>query len=358
MSAIDTERRSEPRLLGVGTALPAMRRSQAEVCEEIGVMLGLAGGERALWQRIWKGSGIEHRHAVAPLSDVVGLSTAARMRLFDPHATALAADAARAALLDAGVDAAQVTDLIVVTCTGFSAPGVPRRLIDQLGLAPSVRSSQIGFMGCFGGVCGLRAAAAHASADARGVVLMVSVELCSLHMRLDRDPQNMVATALFADGAAAVVVACHHPSRNAAEATPRLSGSSCPIIRPGRSLTVPDTLDAMSWIITDAGFAMTLAREVPEAIARGLPGLIGTTHEAIVHPGGPSIIDAVVASLAPSQLGAIDHSRGVLRDCGNLSSATILFVLERWRRSGGSRPAAMVAFGPGLTIDLVTLETP
>jgi len=363
LDAFGATQRAAPRLVGAGVALPSLRRAQTELCDEIGALLELRGAALARWQRIWRGSGIEGRHAVAPPSSVIGATTAERMRLFNLHAAPLAADAARAALRDACVDPARVTDLVVVTCTGFSAPGVPRQMIDQLGLRSSVRSSQIGFMGCFGGVCGLRAAAAHASADPDAVVLLVCVELCSLHLRLDRDPENLVASALFGDGAAAAVVACESAT-DSPDCESRETDRAfqiAPIIRPGRSLTVAGTLDAMSWTITDHGFAMTLSREVPEALSRELAALVGPSREVLIHPGGPSIIDAAESALAPSQCGAIEHSRSVLRDYGNMSSASILFVLERWRRAAKSAspaldPAALVAFGPGLTIDVVTLE--
>lgn len=348
-------RRVRPRLLGVGTALPRFRQTQADAAREIAELLGLRGPVLARWERIWQGSGIESRSAVAPLSGVVDATTAARMALFDEQAPALATAAARAALRDAGVDASRVTDLVVVTCTGFAAPGVPRRLLETLSLRSDVRSSQIGFMGCFGGVCGLRAAAAHACADPRAVVLLVCVELCSLHLRRDRDPQNLVASALFGDGAAAAVISA--ASVGAEENGTRAGdGGAAAIITPGTSFTVPGTLDAMSWIITDAGFAMTLSRTVPESLSRELPRLLVRPTDVLLHPGGPAVIDAAEAALAPSQRGAIEHSRSVLRDCGNMSSASILFVLERWRRAGGSAPASLAAFGSGLTIDLVTLE--
>lgn len=376
--ALDPARGAVPRLLGVGTALPSIEREQERVCPEIGAMLGLRGAEAARWERIWRGAGIERRHAVAPLEEAIGLSTAGRMRVYDRHATALAAHAARAALAEAGLRAEHVTDLVVVTCTGFSAPGVPRRLFDELGLSPRVRASQIGFMGCFGAITGLRAAAAHALADPTSVVLLVSVELCSLHLRAERDPQNLVASALFADGAAAAVVSArealvtpgagravfaHGAASRSCEAPKRGAPSvAAPVamrVGPGRSRTVPGTTGAMSWTITDTGFAMTLTREVPEALACAVPEVVGDAREVILHPGGPAIIDAIEAALAPAQRGAIDLSRAVLRECGNMSSATILFVLDRWRRRERGAPpdsAVMMAFGPGLTIDLVDLD--
>lgn len=348
-----------PRLLGLGTARPSLQRSQADACGEIGDMLGLERAERARWERIWRGTGIDTRHSVCELSEVLDLGTAARMRLFDHHATTLAASAARNALGDARIDASSITDLVVVTCTGFSAPGVPRRLLSELRLGPGVRTSQIGFMGCFGGVCGMRSAAAHAAADPRAVVLLVCVELCSLHLRRDRDPQNLVASALFADGAAAAVLSAADdgPVRAARSTGGTAAGGAHPsfVVRPGASRTVDGTLDAMSWIITDAGFAMTLSREVPRALSAALPGIVPEGATVLLHPGGPAVIDAVESSIDAAGRGAIEHSRLVLREGGNMSSATVLFVLERWRRAGGSGDAALVAFGPGLTVDVVEL---
>ncbi len=339
-----------PQLLGVGSATPALGREQSEICGEIAEFLGLRGTERSRWDRIWRGSGIERRHSVVPLRQVVALGTAARMRLFDAHATTLAAAAAERALRDAGVAAGRVTDLVVVTCTGFSAPGVPRRLISELGLASSVRTVQIGFMGCFGGVSGLRSAAAHAGAEPGAVALLVCVELCSLHLRPDRDPQNLVASALFADGAAAAVIS--------ADASASRRDAAPLAVRPGASRTIDGTLDAMSWIITDAGFAMTLSREVPGALSAALPEMLPAESTVLLHPGGPAVIEAVETAIPARSASAIHHARAVLRECGNMSSATVLLVLERWLRAGGGPSASVVAFGPGLTVDLVDLAAP
>lgn len=354
------------RLLGVGTTRPRLRRSQQEVCEEIAGALGLRGADRTRWERIWRGTGIDARHACLPLDAVIDRTTAERMRLFHEHATPLAAEAARRALDDAQVDAASITDLVIVTCTGFSAPGLPRTLSVALGLEARVRSVQVGFMGCFGGVCGLRTAAAHALLEPGATVLLVCVELCSLHLRRDRDPQNLVASALFADGAAAAVLASPRGGvlgdgreGRQASSSGRDGGAPPPrapfLVLPGRSATLPGTIDAMSWTITDSGFAMTLSREVPDALAQALPALLPHGATVILHPGGPAIIDAIESAIPRESASALDHARAVLREGGNMSSASVLFVLDRWVRSGGAGPAAVTAFGPGLTIDLVAL---
>lgn len=353
-------------LLGLGTARPGLRRPQREVCDEIADSLDLSTTERSRWERIWRGTGIDARHACLPLDAVIDRTTAERMRLFHELATPLAAEAAKRALDDAHVDAASITDLVIVTCTGFSAPGLPRTLSAALGLDARVRSVQVGFMGCFGGVCGLRTAAAHALLEPGATVLLVCVELCSLHLRRDRDPQNLVASALFADGAAAAVLApTPHAGASAGKRghlQPRRAGEGVSglalaplLVLPGRSATLPGTIDAMSWTITDSGFAMTLSREVPDALAQSLPALLPHGATVILHPGGPAIIDAIESAIPRESASALDHARAVLREGGNMSSASVLFVLERWVRSGGAGPAAVTAFGPGLTIDLVAL---
>lgn len=336
-----------------GTALPAMRWEQSRTAQEQAKLWGLAGTELARWERIVRGAGVERRCAVVEPGEAMPLSTAQRMERFAQHAPPLAHAAARDALANAGVQAQEVTDLVVVSCTGFRSPGVGHELAVRLGLDPGVRHSQIGFMGCFGGVCGARAAAAVAGADPQAVVLLVCIELCSLHMRADRTPQNLVACALFADGAAAAVVTQR----------PRAQGAVARLDL-GRSRVLPGTGDAMTWTITDLGFAMTLAREVPGALEGCIGGVVAGDAALVVHPGGAGIVDAVEAGTRvlapPPDARSYEASRAVLREHGNMSSGSVFFVLRELLARGvpvgapGYR-ARMVAFGPGLTVDSVGL---
>ncbi len=292
-----------------------------------------------------------------------GPALSRRMRRYPQEALPLAAAACRAALHDAAVDPASIGQLVLVSCTGFSAPGVDIGLIDVLGLPAEVGRTLVGFMGCHGAMNGLRVAGALAGSQVGDGerVLLCCVELCTLHFQYGWDPQKVVANALFADGAAAVV-GCAMPGDPA-----ELNGhASAPRIAAHGSLLLPGSRDAMTWTIRDHGFEMTLSPRVPDLIGEHLRGWLepwlamrGLAPRAIrgwaIHPGGPRVITAVeeAMGLDPS---AGDHSRAVLRDCGNMSSPTVLFIMDRLRQADVPRPWVGLAFGPGLTIEAVLVE--
>lgn len=351
-------------LLGLGSARPARIWDQRELATVQERLWNLDGANRARWRRIVDRSGVDARAIATEPDRLMRLSTPARMELFERLAPPLAREACREGLTRAGIDAARVTDLVVVTCTGLAAPGLGAALVGEsdLGLRREVRHLQLAFMGCFGGIAALRTASALARADPGAVVLAVCVELCSLHLRRELDPQNLVASALFADGAASIVVA----GADASAETPRVSGVGRCELGMGRSLTLPEHRGEMSWRLTDEGFAMTLSREVPKAIEEEIGGFVESTtptpRAVLSHPGGPGILDAVERALRHGPLApgldprGMEIARAVLRDCGNMSSATILFVLDRALRAGLASPFQAIAFGPGLTVDAIGLE--
>jgi predicted naringenin-chalcone synthase len=213
-------------------------------------------------------------------------------------------------------------------------------LIERLRLSPDVERTAIGFMGCYAGFAAMRTVDRIVRADPRAVVLSIAVELCSLHLQYD----TLIANLLFSDGAAACVW-----SRR----------GDGPAIAAVRSRVPPGTLERMSWRIGDHGFVMTLDDGVPAALGAEAPAFArafgGDRDPAYaVHPGGKKILDAVSRALAlPSD--ALDTSRAVLRDFGNMSSAAIFFVLERELRLS-SRPVVALGFGPGLTMEGVLFE--
>jgi predicted naringenin-chalcone synthase len=339
-----------PSLLGLGTAVPALRLGQLESVQAMAALWGLSGSDSERTLRIARASGIRFRHGVLRPEDVIGLGTARRMEAYERHAPPLAARAAAAALESASVDAQRVTDLIVVSCTGFSAPGLDAALVQRLALSRSVRRTIIGFMGCFGAIIGLRSAIALCASQPGAVALVVCVELCSLHLRPGGGAQNVVASSLFADGAAAAVIGGPLAARQGA----------APIggLRPGRSLLLAEGRDWMSWRITDTGFAMTLSRALPGAMrshlrdfAASCSGGRGGAATFIVHPGGPAILDAADEALETRGGRGLAAARAVLARHGNMSSATVLFVLDEARRAGLELPALLLAFGPGLTLE-------
>ena len=339
-----------PRLVGLGTATPALRLSQSTIAERLAELWQLSGSALDRWHRIIAGSGIQTRCGVLPIEQVLGLSTRQRMEVYERTAPALGEAAAGRALCNSGIDPARVTDLIVVSCTGFSAPGLDVDLVERLGLPPTVRRTVVGFMGCFGAIIGLRAAIGACRADPGAVAVVLCLELCSLHLRLDRSPQNHVASAIFADGAAAAVVAGEHALDG------ETANGALGRVTLGHSLLIAEGRDWMSWRITDAGFAMTLTRDVPAALRDRLGSIVGDMSPLppecfIVHPGGAGILDAVDEALALEGGSGLEVSRAVLRRFGNMSSATVLFVLEEAFRRGYRPPAMLLAFGPGLSVE-------
>lgn len=326
----------------------------------------------AFLDSVHEGSGIEHRYTVIEdftKSDPERFeffpknwrlepfpSTRQRMQLYEDASVDLAETACRKALADADIDADEVTHLVVVTCTGLFAPGPDILLVDRLGLRPGTRRTVIGFMGCYGAFNGLRTASQIIAADPDAVVVNVCIELCSLHYQLELDPQLMVGNCLFGDGCAAAVYA----------APKRLSGGLCDLVGEHCHIT-HDSLEQMQWHVGDHGFSMVLDVEIPSTLLRGGSKFIDTLVEScqmqradvdawVIHPGGPRIIDAVrdAAGLEESRVAV---SRSVLRDFGNMSSPTVLFVLERQleHSSPGDR-LAMLGFGPGLTMEGAVLR--
>lgn len=284
-----------------------------------------------------------------------GPTTAQRMQHYIQQAGPLALQAAERALGESSIRPAAVTHLITVSCSGFSAPGVDIELIKNLGLPATVARTHVGFMGCHGALNGLRIARAYTTADPQARVLLCAVELCAVHFHYGWDPKRIVSNALFADGAAAVVGA------PASTALPTCwQATAC-----GACL-LPDSEFAMSWNIGDHGFEMTLSSRVPELIRVHLrpwlqrwleqQGLsLSQIGSWAVHPGGPRILTAVEEALdLPQDATAI--SREILAAYGNMSSPTVLFILDLLRRRQVPLPCLALGFGPGLAAEATLFE--
>ena len=361
-------------LHGLGTALPPHRLAQGDAAT-IAARVALPEPEaspskRRLLEILHRRSGVAMRHVV--LDDLIGENTGPdpgffgttspgtgeRMRRYSLEAAPLALQAVRAALEQAQLAPECITHLVTVSCTGFHAPGVDLALMAALPLRADVARTHVGFMGCHAALNGLRVAAGFTGADPEACVLLCAVELCSLHLQYGWEGERIVANALFADGAAALVASREGPA--AAIPTPGLRRW----IASG-SFLVPASAEAMSWAIEDHGFVMGLSPQVPDLIAEHLrPWLEGwlakhhLTLESIgcwaVHPGGPRILSAVTETLNLDPA-LIEPSRSVLRECGNMSSPTLLFILERLRRRGAPGPCLAMAFGPGLCVEVALL---
>ena len=349
----EARRAVRPQLVGLGTAVPHLCMEQSEIAARLAAVWGLRGSQLRRWQRIIAGTAIDTRCGVMPIEEVVALSTMARMEAYERHAPALAERAVAGALDLSGIEPSRVTDLIVVSCTGFWAPGLDVEVVQRLGLPTTVRRMVVGFMGCFGAIIGLRAAVGACRADPGAVAVVVCLELCSLHLRSDLGAENLVASALFGDGAAAAIV-CGTRAARAADG-PNLCGLTM-----GHSRLLSEGRDWMSWRITDSGFAMTLTRDVPAALASRLGAIVDEVCPRrpdcyIVHPGGAGILDAVDQGLGLGGRHGLDAARGTLRRYGNMSSATVLFALAEAFQRGYRPPAMILAFGPGLAVEMMAL---
>jgi predicted naringenin-chalcone synthase len=356
-------------ILGIGTATPDRSIAQHDaVALAAGFNNAAPGRERTL-AALYRHTRIRSRGSVLlePLAEEpfaqsfyprataisdAGPTTAERMARYHAAAGPLAVAAAARAVAAAGIPAADITHLVTCSCTGFSSPGVDLEIVRALGLAASVQRTHVGFMGCHGAFNALRVADAFATADPAACPLVVCVELCSLHFQYGGKADHVVANSIFADGAAAIV------GRAAAEpAAWRVAGQASHIL--------PDTADQMGWTIGDHGFEMTLSAQVPTAIGRELRRFVeeslaqhGLDPAGVaawaVHPGGPRVLASVQEALGLSD-DALAASRGVLADHGNMSSATILFIIERLRAAAAGTPCVALAFGPGLTAELAVL---
>jgi alpha-pyrone synthase len=275
-------------------------------------------------------------------------STGARMKHYEVEAPVLAQRAVTK--LNLGAAKSEITHLIITSCTGFSAPGIDLQLIHRLGLNPSIERTIIGFMGCYAAINALKAARHIVRSEPSAKVLVVSIELCTLHFQAAADLELMMPFLLFADGCAAALISAEPEGLSIASFHAAL---------------FPEAANQMAWHIRDLGFDMVLSSRIPasvgEAIVRASQKILaGASPRDIalwaVHPGGRAILDAVEAAFR-LPLNALDASRRVLREFGNMSSATVLFVLKALledRKPGASGVA--MSFGPGLTAETMLFK--
>ncbi|MGY4857791.1 type III polyketide synthase [Cryobacterium sp. AP23] len=399
-------------LRALQTVVPPTVLVQEQVRDIFAVQPGLSRLAQRLVTASFNLSGIDTRHTVieeltldstatdpqffdAASQRLLVPGTRARNELYIEQATKLFVEAGRRALAACpGLDAADITHVVTVSCTGFYAPGPDYMLVRELGLAPSTQRYHLGFMGCYAAMPALRTAKQFVEADPSAVVLVVSAELCSLHLRTSSDPDTIVASSLFSDGAAAGIVS----------ARPPVPGEAALVLDHFETVITPVGESDMAWKIGDEGFEMILSSYVPHIIdehiesalaplfgrdesltralaagvvaeagavtadadgtaaatsgqvltatAPGSPLSTAIAHWAI-HPGGRSILDKTEAKLGLTEAQLVP-SRETLRTNGNMSSATILFVmkaiLDGEATADGERVCAM-AFGPGLTVE-------
>ncbi|MFF1880370.1 type III polyketide synthase [Pseudarthrobacter sp. NPDC058196] len=361
------------------TAVPATKLIQSEARDVFAAQPGLSRLGSRLVNTCFDGAAIETRFtAVQEMTNtsrsdnpqfydqesglLLNPSTKVRNDIFAREATKLFIEAARAALAAVpDVDLLDITHLITVSCTGFFNPGPDYKVVRELGLNPAVQRYHLGFMGCYAAFPALRAAKLFCAADPSAVVLVVCAELCSLHVRTSNDPDSIMGSALFADGAAAAVVTARPGARD----------TGLLALDHFETVLTPVGEDSMAWNIGDNGFEMVLGNYVPHIIDDHIvgalepllarePELAALPYTSIphwaIHPGGRSILDKVQSRLNLTEEQLVP-AREILRNYGNMSSATVLFVLKyileqplRDGTGGGERICSM-AFGPGLTVE-------
>lgn len=355
-------------LWSIGTAVPAFHVSQQDALAFVlsHVPSDMARRLKFLYRR----SQIDSRYSCTPnLYDAMQFhagsaasrapSTAERMQAYEAQAADLAATAAKRALArQSHFTAADITHLVLVTCTGFVAPGPDVLLFEYLGLRPDVRRVQVGFMGCHGAMNGLHTATAICRSEPQAVVLVASVELCTLHFQPTPTEENLVISSLFSDGAAAALLS----GRAYTEGQPR-----CYLDAFG-SRVYPEARHAIAWRVGNQGFDMGLALSNAQELRPFIPDFVGRFlasyalhHDDIglwaIHPGGRAVLDTCqrALDLAPD---ALAGSRAVLRHYGNMSSPTILFVMDHLLEQADAAPATRPAlkglslgFGPGVTLE-------
>lgn len=340
-------------LLGVATAVPPHAVDQEAAAAAAAQVFGGRVFREADLLQLFRNTGIATRRTVRPMDWYIGRRDwGERNAAYLEGADALYLEAAERALATAGVRADEVGTVVTVSSTGIATPSLEARLHGRLGFGAGVVRVPVFGLGCAGGVSGLAIASRLARADPGKPVLLVTVELCSLAVRTDEATKaNVIATALFGDGAAACVLRAGDPPAGARAVT----GDSQHLW--------PDTLDIMGWTVDPVGFGIVLAATLPSFVAQRFHEAAdafaaahggGPPARYVCHPGGARVLPALEGVLGLEE-GALDVEREVLRDFGNMSAPTVFFVLERVLREGPSGPLTVAALGPGFTASFVGL---
>jgi len=343
-------------LLSLATAVPPYVVEQSEAKLHAREAFG---GKKALFDRlsgVFDNAGIARRHTVAPLDWYVdGHGWHDRNAVYLEASEQLFVDAATAAIEKAGLKPQDIDGVVTVSTTGIATPSLEARAAQRMGFRSDIRRVPVFGLGCAGGVNGLSIASRLALAEPGSIWLFVTVETCSISIRLDSDdPAAVVATALFGDGAAAAVVT------SGVHSLAHITGSA--------EKLWPDTLRIMGWDVEDPGLAVVFDRAIPPFVeaelAEAVDGMCaelgvqrGEIDRFCCHPGGVKVIDAIESALDFNQ-GELNLEREVLHDYGNMSAPTVLFVLERLLAQGLPPKVMMTAFGPGFTCAGMLLEAP
>jgi predicted naringenin-chalcone synthase len=362
-----------PAILSLGTAVPPFSATQEEIYDWMAASFTNHPSIVRWLRTLYAYSGIQKRYTSIPdflqpvqesrfapgqpLSAVA--TTAERMAIYERESVPLAIQAAEQALAEvaSATDATRqavvdsITHLVTISCTGFFAPGLDLAISRELGLPSTLGRTMIGFMGCSAMFNGLRTAHQTVCSDPAARVLIVSVELCSLHIQPGVARENLISASLFADGASACVVGMPEPGQGNFFLLDQL-----------HTEVKPETGEEMVWQIGDYGFELKLSPRIPKHLSEVAPQILSELFPEqppaffAIHPGGPAILDELAKFLELDEA-AMQPSRAVLADYGNISSATILFVLDALRQTlNHPQSGVAMAFGPGLTIEMVRLS--
>jgi predicted naringenin-chalcone synthase len=353
-------------IVSIGLSNPGEPIPQAEISRFMQLAHQLDAQERRKLDFLYRKSGIDSRHSVLDdfqteeVSDFTFFpknkelhpfpGTAARMQVFEEKGPELAEQAVRSALQQAEVEANSLTHLILISCTGMVAPGLELDLMRRLDIPSSVERYCIHFMGCYAAFTGLRLADQLVKANPKSRVLVVSVELCTLHFQKEYTEDNLLANSLFGDGAAAALVM-------QSEKGLQIKNYFSEVLWEGEK--------DMAWKIGDFGFEMRLSQYIPSLLNQGIRRLrdlfeakfnFSKVRHVAIHPGGKQILIQVQEAFGLSPE-VNRHALEVLRTCGNMSSASILFVLERMLQDSSIQGDILaLGFGPGLTLETTHYE--
>lgn len=365
------------RLISIGTAVPDYQLKQSQVAAWMIGQLNLSGREADRLRILYERSAIDTRYSAIPdygcepgdrmlfpetsdLEPFPGVSE--RMAIFHPPARELALASARQALERVRVSL-QPTHVISVTCTGLAAPGLDIDLVTGLDLPGSTIRTSVNFMGCYAAFHALKLADAFCKADPEAVVLVDAVELCTLHFQKLNEPDHLLANSLFADGSAAAVIVSDEKARRLALPGLTIRGFWSELAMHGRS--------DMAWAIGDTGFLMTLSSYIPDLVKHGIGPLTDRVFSAAgldtaqvnhwaIHPGGRKILESTASALG-FHTDRLESSFRVLRQFGNMSSPTVLFVLkDLWETAldfSHEETVFSAGFGPGLTLESAVFKT-
>jgi len=352
----------------IGLASPGKPIQQEMICRFMQKAHGLNAQESRKLSFVYRKSGVAQRYSALtdfnfsnpqdfsffPKNELLEPfpDTLSRMELFKKVAPELAIEAIENCLVKTDVKPEHITHLILISCTGMYAPGVELDIIDRLGLPNTVERYAIHFMGCYAAFNGIKMADRICKSETSAKVLVVGVELCTIHFQKEYNEDNILANALFGDGAAAVLIQ---------------QGGQGMDIESYQSNIIPDGAGDMAWSIGNFGFQMKLSKYIPRLLEKGIKsfadgleekfGLSNIKHFAI-HPGGKQILNKIETAFGIDQ-SYNHHAHSILRDFGNMSSVTILYVLEAVLNDTAIKGKVLaMGFGPGLTLESLLIEKP